>query len=123
MTAAEFNRLGLSVKKSKYGNKRTEYNGQIYDSKAEAEYAKGLDNCRSATFARERVVEYRTQVDYPCKVGGKHICTYIADFVVRYADERIEVVDVKSKATMTPVYKIKKKLVESLYGVKIIEIM
>lgn len=67
----------------------------------------------------ERVLDYKTQVKYPIEVNGFKICTYILDFMVQYCDGRIEHVDVKGY--ITPIYRIKKKLVEAMYGITIIE--
>jgi hypothetical protein len=49
--------------------------------------------------------------------NGKKVrpIVYRADFKVYYTDGRVEVEDVKSKATMTEAYKIKKKLFEKRY--------
>ena len=106
--------------RSKYGNKRTEYNGRTYMSKAEASYARQLDLCMSAKAKRDKVLSYEVQVPFPITLSGKNICKYVCDFVVHYADGRTEVVDVKG--VRTDVYKIKKKLVEAQYGVEIVEV-
>lgn len=103
---------------SKYNNKRTEYNGKIYMSKKEAGYARTLDALKWAKDPKEKVLSYKTQVPFEIKIKKIHICNYIADFVVKYKD-RIEVVDVKG--FRTDIYKLKKKLVEANYGIKIIE--
>lgn len=123
MSIEEFRNGKFSVRKSKYGNNKTQYNGKIYDSFKESQYAKTLDTLKSATLDRDRVNSYDTQIEFRCEVGGRHICSYFADFKVYYADGRIEIIDVKSKATQAnPVYRLKKKLVEALYPVKIIEV-
>jgi hypothetical protein len=53
------------------------------------------------------------------EVQGKLICTYVADF--KYLENGKEVVE-DVKGFKTPVYKLKKKLVEAIYGIEIIEI-
>ena len=118
MTIDEFK--NLTKKGSKYHNEKTEYKGEKYDSKKEADYAKSLDTFRKARHASDRVVNWDRQVKYPVSVNGGKICTYIADFIVEYADKHKEIVDVKGYKT--EVYKIKKRLVESIYKIKIIEI-
>lgn len=105
---------------SKYGNKKTEYKGEVYDSKREAAYAAELDMLKKASSARERVVSWKRQVPFSVKINGVHICKYISDFVVQYADGREEIIDVKGK--LTDVYKLKKKMVEAYHNVKIIEV-
>ncbi len=56
-------------------------------------------------------------------MNGLKIGRYIADF--RYFDNERNVAvveDVKGgKATMTPIYRLKKKLVKALYGIEIVE--
>ncbi len=106
----------------KYGNKKTAYQGNTYDSKKESRYALQLDLKRHAVHDQDRVVDWKPQVPYPIVINGKQICSYIADFVVTYANGRVEVVDVKSAFTAKlPVYRLKKKLVEAVYGITIIE--
>lgn len=109
----------LTKKGNKYHNEKTFYKGDTYDSKREADYARTLDTTRHAVKVPERVVKVRRQVPYPVIVEKKRICVYVADFVVEYGDGREEVVDVKG--FRTEVYKIKKKLVEATYKIKIIE--
>lgn len=118
MSAEEFKKL--KVKKSKYGNTKTIYKGEKYDSKKEADYARDLDTARSANSPRFRVVKVERQIPFRINVEGIKICTYIADFVVKYQDGHEEIIDVKG--FRTEVYKIKKKLVEALFKIKIIEI-
>ena len=52
-------------------------------------------------------------------INNKKICIYYLDFLVEYADGHIEHHDVKGFAT--PVYKLKKRLVEAVYAIKIME--
>lgn len=105
---------------SKYRNKRTEYDGRIFDSKKEAEFARLLDVCRKASDASDRVVDVQFQPVFPVLINGKKIFTYKADFTVTYADGRVEIIDVKG--FKTPVYRLKKKAVEAYYKIKILEV-
>lgn len=104
---------------TKYGNVKTTYNGQLFDSKREAGHAALLDQLRRATNISERVAAVQSQVKFPIEVNEKKIATYVADFVVRFADGREEIHEVKGMKTA--VYRLKKKLIEALYGVKILE--
>jgi hypothetical protein len=63
------------------------------------------------------------QPSYPIVIAGKKICTYRADF--SYFDgSKFVVEDVKSRPTKTPIYRLKKKLVEATFpGVVITEVM
>lgn len=118
MSVSEFRTI--TKKGNKYGNKKTIYKGEKYDSEREADYARDLDTWRSARSPSQRVVSVQRQYRYLCVVRNKKICTYVADFVVEYADKHTEVVDVKG--FKTEVYKIKKKLVEALYKIEIKEV-
>lgn len=102
--------------RSKFGNIKTDFNGRTFDSKKEATRAGELELLKKAGEVTE--VEY--QPEFPVVVNGKKICKYIADFRVTYADGHVEVEDVKGMRTQ--VYRIKKKMVEALYGIKIIEV-
>lgn len=113
----------------KYGNKKTEHNGIQYDSKKEATYASKLELLKNAADPKERVVNIERQVKYELipkqvdPITGKCLeraCNYLMDFVIHYANGRIEHVDVKGYAT--PEYKIKRKLLLHVYGIRIIEI-
>lgn len=57
---------------------------------------------------------------FPIVVNGKKICTYKADF--SYFDITGEHVIEDFKGMKTPVYRLKKKLVEATHGVKIVEV-
>ena len=63
------------------------------------------------------------QPRYDLVVNGHKLGFYKADF--RYKDVPAGLIiteDVKSKATRTPVYILKKKLVKALYGIEIVEV-
>lgn len=113
----------LGIKKSKYNNQRSEHAGESYQSKAEANYARNLDLMKIATTEKDRVVKWERQIKFPIAVKKKHICNYYLDFKVEYADGRTEYVDVKGyqKGVAYGLFTIKKKLVEALYGITIIE--
>lgn len=117
---SEFKVLTGKKKVNKYGNKKTEYNGQTFDSRKEAQYARELDLLSKAQNDTQRVVKYETQVRYPLEVNGTKIATYVLDFKVEYADGRVEFVDVKGMRT--GVYKLKKKLMLACHGIEITEV-
>lgn len=110
-------------RKSKYGvsdaSERT-HEGTTYMSKLEMNYRKHLDLLMTAERACDRVFSYKEQVPYEIKVNGKKICNYILDFEVKRLGNVTEYIDVKGIST--PVYKLKKKLIEALYNIKITEI-
>jgi Protein of unknown function (DUF1064) len=104
-------------KKSKYGNRKVEFEGQVFDSKKEL--ARWLQ-LRMRVLAGE-ITDLRRQVEYVLKVEGEKVCIYWADFV--YIENGVEIVeDVKSKITRTlPVYRLKKKLMKSIFKIEIKE--
>ena len=98
--------LTPAAKRSKYGNRKTEYNGVLYHSALEAAAAAHLDN-----LIRQGYVKFwRGQVRYDL-YGG---VTYIADFHVVYQTGRSRNIDLKGFET--DVFKIKRKLFEERYG-------
>ena len=114
---------------NKYGAMKTEVDGIRFDSQKEANRYFELkllervgeihDLQRQVTF-----VLIPVQRDYNGKVLERSV-KYIADFVY-YANDgdgwRQVVEDVKSPATRTAVYKIKKKLMLSRFGIQIKEV-
>ena len=103
----------------KYHNIKTEYNGVMYDSKKEAKRQYVLDMMARAGIIRnlERQKRFVLQGSFVNNKGEKirEIC-YLADFYYWDNERNTQVVeDVKSPATRTDVYKIKKKMFEKLY--------
>lgn len=131
MSLSEFHARGYSFKKnrgSKYHNKKTEYNGFLYDSAREAAYAKQLDDRTRVVDIADRVSSWERQVPFVLQpafvdaAGTKHrAITYYADFVVHYTNGTTEIVDVKSEATKTDVYNMKKKMMLYVHGIHIQE--
>lgn len=103
--------------RNKYGAKKTEYNGIKYDSKKEAEFARKLDLTRKSL--NSNILDVERQVPFEIRLNGIKICKYILDFKVTYKTGEIDYIDVKGMKT--PVYRLKKKLVEAQYGIKITE--
>ena len=100
---------------NKYGAKKTEYKGVVYDSKWEAERAYQLDMLERAGKISnlERQVRFILQDGYVNNQGKKiRPISYFADFVYVDSKGRKVVEDTKSPATRTAEYRIKKKLFE-----------
>jgi hypothetical protein len=83
-----------------------------YDSKFEAGYAQEL-NLRTKA---GDIKSYDEQVVLDLDVNGYHVCTYKIDFIVYHNDGITEYVE--TKGYPTPVWRLKFKLFESLYGDK-----
>jgi hypothetical protein len=106
-------------KPSKYRNQRTACNGIQFDSHKEAERYQELLWMQQAG----QISGLECQPRYDLIVNGQSLGFYRGDF--RYkevATDKSITEDVKSPATKTAVYRLKKKLVKALYGVEIIEI-
>lgn len=109
-----------AAKKNKFGARKVEYDGRIFDSAKEAKRADELWMMKLAGEVTK--VEY--QVPFECIVNGKKICKYVADFRVTYKDGTVEIEDVKGykKGAAYGYFKLKKKLVEALHGIEIKEV-
>lgn len=110
----------LTKPKHKYFARRTERDGIWFHSLKEANRYSELKILERAGAIRN----LKLQPVFPIVVNGKKVCNYRADFSYfdfKKAEPVVE--DVKSKGTMTPVYLLKKKLFEALYGRKISEVL
>lgn len=122
MSIEEFRKA--TKKGNKYNARRTEYNGRVFDSKKEADFARHLESLRHAHKESERVVIIEYQIPYPVYIKNKHVFTYIADFRVRYKDKREEVFDVKGmkSGAAYEMFRLKKKCVEAYYSIEVKEV-
>lgn len=106
-------------KASKYNAKRVSIDGITFASKREgSRYAelKLLERIGE-------IVELECQPRYPLTLNGVKLATYVADFRYRdVASGEIVVEDVKSKPTITDVYRLKKKLMLALHGISLKEV-
>lgn len=113
---------GLSVvpvdapdqKPSKYGNEKT----RGYDSKKEAERAGVLKFQQRAGLISDLVEQ--PEFELIPKQKGERAVKYVADFQYTENGERV-VEDVKSEATKTPAYRIKRKLMLFVHGIRVLE--
>jgi hypothetical protein len=109
----------LRPKRSKYRNIKTTVEGIRFDSAKEARRYSELRLLEKAG----DVTDLRRQTVYPLIVGHTSVGAYRADFdYLTHAGIVRVVEDVKSPATTTPVYRLKKKLMEALYGITITEV-
>lgn len=96
----------------KYHNVKTVIDGITFDSKREAFYYMYYRNLEQDG----KIQGLLRQVPFHIVINGKNICKYLADFT--YNDEfGYHVIDVKG--VLTPIFKLKKKLVEALYNIEI----
>lgn len=103
------------VGKNKYGAIRTTVGEYTFASKAEANRYSQLKRQEELGLIKDLGL----QPPYPMVINGVKCFTYRADF--RYTRDDKEIIeDVKGFAT--PVYKLKKKIIEAAYGIVITEI-
>jgi len=119
MSLAEYRKIRKPKRRSKYGNKKVELDGIVFDSVAESKYYQQL----KWLHANKQILFYRLQPRYRLqdgfeKDGKKHrAIDYIADFEIHHKDGSIEVVDVKG--ALTDVFRLKQKLFEKKYPHKL----
>jgi hypothetical protein len=106
-------------RKSKFGNKKAEFNGRVYDSKREAKCAANLQILARAG----KITELREQVSFTLVEGKGKVrpILYVADFVYRDQDGQQHVVDAKGFAK-NRAYRMKKKMMLLLLGLEIEEV-
>lgn len=108
---------------NKYNNKKVVRNGRKFDSKHEAGRYKELQLLERAG----KISKLKCQVPYlliPAQYDEHHrcierSCKYIADFVY-WQDGKLVVED--AKGLKTDVYRIKRKLMLQIYGIRIKEV-
>jgi len=100
---------------NKYNAHKCELDGYKFDSLAEGRYYQGL----KLMLLNGDIHDLEVHPKFEIMVNGTRIGNYYADF--RYFENGVQVID-DVKGVRTPVYKLKRKLVEAIYGVKIREI-
>ena len=105
----------------KYRAKPTRVNNIWFPSQKEANRYKELILLEKI----REITSLRRQVSFPLDVNGVHICEYRADFVYLTHDKQnggLKQVIEDVKGFKTPEYKLKKKLFEAIYPLKITEL-
>lgn len=110
---------------NKYKNKKITIDGHNFDSLKEARRYQELKLLERA----KEITELKLQVpfvlldSYVINGKARQGIKYIADFAyIDIRSKKYVVEDVKSPATKTQVYKLKKKLFEQKYGIEIREV-
>lgn len=106
----------MTERRSKYNARKVTIDGHTFASAKEAERYQELRLLEKAG----EISRLECQVKYTVDIGDHHICNYYADF--HYRDWRGWLVVEDVKGYRTPVYRLKKKLVEALYGIEITEV-
>ena len=119
LTAKEARALLAKPKRgNKYGARKTVLDGITFDSAAEARYYAALKLREKAGEVGGVELQRRFTVLGP---KGEVVCTVVPDFCFwDHVEDRFRVVDVKGgKATQTPVFKLKQKLLRIFNGIEI----
>ena len=126
ITALEYREMvGNKKRRQKYGNTRTVYRGEAFDSKKELARWKELEILQAVG----EILCLQRQVKFVLveKMPGQREISYIADavYLVRegFGEYHPVVEDVKSPVTRrNPVYRMKKKLMWAKYRIRITEV-
>jgi hypothetical protein len=118
----------IIVRKKKPGPKKGKYNakGQHFEGFWFASTAELVRYKQLLELQEQGLIDtLRCQVKFGVALNGQHMFNYIADFEYRVLDElgreqRSVIEDVKGM--VMPIYKMKRKMVEAMHGIKIIEI-
>ena len=102
--------------RNKFNAMKTAYNGVMYDSKKEAEYAAKFDQLSKAA-GKDKVVKVERQIPFSFDHNGVHICKYILDFRLTMGDGRVRYLDIKGFETRE--FSIKRKLLRAFFGIEI----
>lgn len=96
----------MYYRQNKYNNRKTRVDGRLFDSKKEANRYCELKIMEAAG----EIKFLECQPVIPLLVNGQWVGKYIADFRYKNSDGETVVEDVKSSATKTPIYNLKKKI-------------
>jgi hypothetical protein len=126
MTSAEFRAIadGASKGSPRLRSKRTVVGDEVFQSKHEADRWSELQLEERAG----AITDLDRQRPFAIVVNRIHVCDYVADFVYRRNGREV-VEDAKAKAetakarraTRTESYRLKKKLMRAVYGIKVLE--
>lgn len=102
--------LGWVKKTNKYGNVRTITLGHKHDSKYEAKVSEELHLLEQAG----EIKSYEKHPTIDLWANGVRVGTYKIDFIVYHNDGTVEYLEAKSKATKTPAWHLKWKILDSM---------
>lgn len=98
--------------RNKYHAKKTMVDGKKYDSLKEGSKAMELGMLKK----QKQIKDFESHKKIELYgINGTRVCNYYADFVITHNDGTIEILDIKSKITATPVFKLKWHLLEDKY--------
>jgi len=116
ITAADYHRL---TRRPKYGNRKVEVDGIGFDSQREANRYRELCLMQAAG----EIADLAVQPKWPFVVNGVVIGSYRADFAyLNRVTGQFVVEDVKSDATKTTAYRLRKRLLLACHGLQVVEV-
>lgn len=109
---------------NKFHAKKTIIGDLKFDSRKEADYYCLLELQKKAKNEADRVVEIELQPRFDMIVNGINCGFYKADFGVTYASGVKKIFDVKGlkQGAAYQIFRLKKKIVEAIYKIEIIEV-
>ena len=111
---------------NKYGNRKVELDGITFDSEHEANrYAELKLMEKAGLISNLELQKTFTLIGTQRDINGKVLerpVKYVADFVYKDEHGKRVVEDAKSEITKTAVYRIKRKLMLSIYGIRVKEV-
>ena len=110
--------------KNKFNAKKIVIDGITFDSIKEGVYYSTLLSLKMAKNENERIIDVKIQPRFDIIVNSVKIGFYKADFEITYANHQKVIIDVKGlkKGASYQLFRLKKKLVEAIYNIKIIEV-
>jgi hypothetical protein len=111
-----FEQTGKAEKQNKYGAKKTEVDGIVFDSQREANRYIQLRYLLNSGEIRD----LNLQVAFELNEGGTHSLRYVADFTYYTKDGEYVVED--SKGFRTKEYRKKRKLMKEVLGIEVREV-
>lgn len=100
-----------SMRRNKFNAKKVVYDGFTFDSIKESRRYLVLRQMQHSGVISDLQIHPRI----PLMCNGVSIGTYIGDFCYKDVNGKVILEDVKSKATKTPVYNLKKKILQTMY--------
>ena len=111
-----------AARRGKYNARKTTVDNIVFASKREAARYVELKLLQRA----KRIADLECQPQFPIVVNGQTVAKYVADFQYRELAWDFEIVEnlvvEDVKGMKTPVYRLKKNLVEAQYGIQIREV-
>lgn len=114
----------ITTKQNKYKNKKVQYDEMTFDSKKEYSYYLKYKLMEQAGEIHDLKMQVPFTLMETFKLQNKTYrkTIYKADFTYYDKQGKYHVIDVKSLATRTQVYQLKKKLMAWKYGIEIEEV-